>query len=75
MKYTLKPDKKFDELVTLSRKNIGAGQMQEDSGVEELINEEILKNELPNTESITYERIFEHYNQYYKDAIDSFVKS
>ena len=49
--------------------------MQEYSVVLDLINEEILKNELPNTESITYERIFEHYNQYYKDAIDSFVKS
>ena len=75
VKYTLKPDKKFDELVTLSRKKIGPGKMQEYSVVLDLVNEEILKNELPNTESITYERMFAHYNQYYKDAIDSFVKS
>jgi|TARA_B100001778_G_scaffold24284_1_gene17960 hypothetical protein len=75
VKYTLKPDKKFDELVTLSRKKIGPGKMQEYTVVLDLVNEEILKNELPNTEAITYEKMYQHYAQYYKDAIDSFVNA
>jgi hypothetical protein len=49
--------------------------MQEYTVVLDLVNEEILKNELPNTEAITYEKMYQHYAQYYKDAIDSFVNA
>ena len=79
VKYTLKPDKKFDELVTLSRKKIGPGKMQEYTVVLDLVNKEVLKNELPGIplaqrDQVPYERIAQHYRQWYAEAIDKFIK-
>ena len=45
--YHIKKDKKFDEFVTLSKKKIGPGKMQEYTVVLDLVNKEVLKNELP----------------------------
>ena len=47
VKYIVKPDKKFDEFVELSKKKIGPGKMQEYTVVLDLINKEVLKNDLP----------------------------
>ena len=79
MKYTLKPDKKFDELVTLSRKKIGPGKMQEYTVVLDLVNKEVLKNELPGIplaqrDQIPYDRIEQHYRKWYAEAMDQFIK-
>ena len=40
VKYSMKPDKKFDELVTLSKKKIGPTKILEYNVVLDLINEE-----------------------------------
>ena len=61
MKYIIKPDKKFDEFVELSKKRIGPGKMLEYTVVLDLVNKEVLKNELPGIpvaqrDEIPYER-------------------
>ena len=46
VKYIIKPDKKFDEFVELSKKKIGPGKMLEYTVVLDLVNEKVLKNDL-----------------------------
>jgi len=77
--YTIKPDKKFDEFVTLSKKKIGPGKMKEYTVVLDLINKEVLKNDLPGIplaqrDQIPFERIEQHYRQWYAEAMDNFIK-
>jgi len=79
VKYVIKPDKKFDEFVELSKKKIGPGKMREYTVVLDLINKEIIKNELPGIplaqrDQIPYERVEQHYRQWYAEAIDNFIK-
>ena len=79
VKYVIKPDKKFDEFVELSKKKIGTGKMQEYTVVLDLINKQVIKNELPGIpvaqrDEIPYERIEQHYRQWYAEAMDQFVK-
>jgi len=68
VRYVIKPDKKFDEFVELSKKKIGPGKMLEYTVVLDLINKEVLKNELPGIpvaqrDQVPYERIEQHYRQ------------
>ena len=74
MKYTLKPDKKFDELVTLSKKKIGPTKILEYNVVLDLINKKVLRADLPGLEDVDYEKVSQHYRKYYADTIDEFVK-
>ena len=79
VKYIIKPDKKFDEFVELSKKNIGPGKMLEYTVVLDLVNKEVLKNELPGIpvaqrDEIPSERIEQHYRQWYAEAMDQFIK-
>ena len=79
VKYIIKPDKKFDEFVELSKKKIGPGKMLEYTVVLDLVNKEVLKNDLPGIaiaqrDQIPFERLEQHYRQWYAEAIDQFVK-
>jgi len=79
VKYNIKPDKKFDEFVELSKKKLGPGKMREYTVVLDLINKEVLKNELPGIplaqrDQIPYDRIEQHYRKWYGDAMDQFIK-
>jgi hypothetical protein len=79
VKYIIKPDRKFDEFVELSKKKIGPGKIREYTVVLDLINKEVLKNELPGIpveqrDQIPYERIEQHYRQWYAEAMDQFIK-
>ena len=79
VKYHIKPDKKFDEFVELSKKKIGPGKMLEYTVVLDLINKQVLKNELPGIplaqrDQVPYERIEQHYRQWYAEAMDQFIK-
>ena len=47
VKYNIKPDKKFDEFVELSKKKLGTGKMLEYTVILDLVNEKVLKCELP----------------------------
>jgi|TARA_B100001287_G_scaffold263565_1_gene254560 hypothetical protein len=80
VKYVFKEDKKFDEFVELSKKKIGSGKMQEYTVVLDLINEEVLKCELPGIpvdmqDKVPYENVFKHYQKWYADVMAEFVKS
>ena len=80
VKYVFKADKKFDEFVELSKKKIGPGKMAEYTVVLDLINKEVLKNDLPGIplaerDHIPFERILNHYKQWYAEAIESFANS
>ena len=79
VKYIFKADKKFDEFVELSKKKIGTGKMLEYTVVLDLVNEKILKNDLPGIpvaerDSITYSRVLDHYKRWYAEAINTFLQ-
>ncbi len=79
VKYIIKPDKKFDEFIELSKKKIGSGKMLEYTVVLDLVNKKVLKNDLPGIpiaqrDQIPYDRIEQHYRQWYGQAMDEFVK-
>ena len=79
VRYVIKKDKKFDEVVELSKKTIGPGKMLEYTVVLDLVNKEVLKNELPGIplaqrDQVPYERIEQHYRQWYAEAMDQFIK-
>ena len=80
VKYIIKPDKQFDEFVELSKKKIGPGKMLEYTVVLDLVNEEIIKNDLPGIpvaerDSIPYARILDHYKRWYAEPINTFLHS
>ena len=79
VRYIIKADKKFDEFVELSKKKIGPGKMKDYTVVLDLVNKTVIKNELPGIplaqrDQIPYERIEQHYRQWYSEAMDQFVK-
>jgi hypothetical protein len=80
VKYIIKPDKKFDEFVELTKKKVGPGKMTEYTVVLDLVNKEVIKNELPGIplaqrDQVPYERIEQHYRQWYAEAMDQFLNS
>ena len=77
--YTMNAKGGYDELVELSKKKIGPGKMLEYTVVLDLVNKEVLKNELPGIplaqrDQVPYDRIEQHYRQWYGEAIDQFIK-
>ena len=74
VKYTMKPDKIFDELITLSKKKIGPNKILEYNVVLDVINKEIVRVDIPGLDSITYEKLESHYYKHYKEHIDQFIK-
>jgi len=75
VKYTMKPDKKFDELVTLTKKKIGPTRVLDYNIVLDLINEEVVRAHMPGLTEVSYDRLYQHYRQHYADAIDNFIKN
>ena len=74
VKYSMKPDKKFDELVTLSKKKIGPTKLLEYHVVLDLMNKKVLRSDLPGLTDTNYDTLEQHYRKYYADAIDNFLK-
>ncbi|HAF89357.1 MAG TPA: hypothetical protein DCG23_06235 [Deltaproteobacteria bacterium] len=69
----MKPDKKFDELVTLSKKKIGPTKMLDYHIVLDLVNEEVLRADMPGLTDINFEKLIAHYRKHYSEAIDNFI--
>jgi|TARA_B100001093_G_scaffold486456_1_gene521799 hypothetical protein len=76
VRYTMKPDKKFDELIELTKKRIGAGKLANASVVLDLHNKKVLKCSLPNIDqnTVPFDNVYTHYRKFYADAIDQFMK-
>ena len=78
VRYNMKPDGKFDELVELSKKKLGTGKIAGAKVILDLINKEIVKCDLPNIPKdakIPYENVEQHYRKWYADVMDQFVAS
>ena len=76
VKYNIRPDGKFDELVELSKKKLGAGKIAEAKVVLDLLEQKVIKVDLPNVPTdAPYDLVYKHYRQWYTDAIDAFLKN
>ena len=80
VKYNIKSDGKFDEFVELSKKKIGTGKMLEYMVILDMINEKVVKCDLPGIPenmrgNVPYENVYLHYRKWYADVIDEFVAS
>ena len=78
VKYIFKKDKKFDEFVELTKKKVGSGKMLEYTVVLDLVNEKVLKCELPGIplaerDNIPYKSVLDYYKKYYSEAINTFL--
>ena len=74
VKYNIKPDGKFDEFVELSKKKIGTGKIAEAKVVLDLIEQKVIKVDLPNVPTdFPFDALYKHYRQWYADAIDVFL--
>jgi len=74
--YNIKKDGKFDEFVELSKKKVGSGKMTTAKVVLDLVNQEVLKLDLPGAQDmdIPFNHVYQHFRKYYADAIDEFLK-
>ena len=77
VKYSLNMKGTYDELVELSKKNLGSGKLAQSGIVLDLINKEVLKCEVPGAPSqagIPYETVYDHFHKAYGNMLDQFVK-
>jgi hypothetical protein len=80
VKYIFKADKKFDEFVELSKKKIGSGKMREFTVILDLVNEQVLKCDLPGIpvaerDHVPYKNVLDYYKKHYQEAINTFLHS
>ena len=78
VKYNFKPGGKYDELVELSKKKLGAGKIAEAKVVLDLVNKEVIKcdfADMPKNSKTPYEHIYNHYYKWYGNVIDKFFAS
>jgi len=77
VKYSLNKQGKYDELVELSKKKVGPGKIVQAGVVLDLINEEVLKCDVPGVAKehiISYKKIYNYYYNYYSKVIEQFIK-
>ena len=77
IKYSLNMKGTYDELVELSKKNVGSGKLAQSGIVLDLVNKEVLKCEVPGAPSqagIPYENVYEHFHKAYGNMLDLFIK-
>jgi hypothetical protein len=73
--YVEKSDGKFDEYVELSKKNLGSGKIAQSRVILDLINQEVVKVDLPNVpKDFPFDALYQHYRKWYADVMDEFVK-
>ena len=75
--YNLNMKGTYDELVELSKKNVGSGKLAQSGIVLDLMNKEVLKCEVPGAPSqagIPYETVYDHFHKAYGNMLDQFIK-
>ena len=78
VKYSLNKQGKYDELVELSKKRLGAGKIAEAKVILDLENKEVIKCDfvdMPRDSTPPYEHIYNHYYKWYGNVIDQFLAS
>ena len=75
--YTFNKKGGYDELVELSKKKCGPGKVMKSGVVLDLINEEVLKCEVPGqpnlADHISYETLYRHFHKAYREMLDKFI--
>ena len=78
VKYSLNKKGTYDELVELSKKNVGPGKLAQSGVVLDLVDKEVLKCEVPGqpnlVDHISYDTLYKHFYKAYGDALTKFVK-
>ena len=78
VRYSLNAKGGYDELVELSKKKCGPGKILASGVVLDLINEEVLKCEVPGQPNfgnlIPYESLYAHFHKAYGEMLDKFIK-
>ena len=78
VKYSLNMKGTYDELVELSKKNIGSGKLVQSGVVLDLVDKEVLKCQVPGqpnlVDHITYNTIYKHFYKTYGEMLDQFIK-
>ena len=77
VKYSLNKQGTYDELVELSKKNIGPGKITQAGIVLDLIDKEVLKCKVPGQQiaaDIPYDTIYSHFHKAYGNVLDQFIK-
>ena len=78
VKYSLNMKGTYDELVELSKKNIGSGKLAQSGVVIDLVEKEVLKCVVPGqpnlVDHISYDTIFKHFHKTYGNMLDQFIK-
>jgi len=77
VKYSLNKKGQYDELVELSKKKCGPGKILQSGIVLDLINQEVLKCEVPGQQiaaDIPYDTIYQHFHKAYGNVLDQFIK-
>ena len=75
--YKMKPGGAFDEFVELSKKKLGTGKITDSDVVLDLVNEDLVKYDIPGAETHTqptYENVYSHFHKYYGRLLDQFIK-
>tara|TARA_B100001063_G_scaffold172551_1_gene161662 strand:+ start:1493 stop:1765 length:273 start_codon:yes stop_codon:yes gene_type:complete len=78
VKYSLNMKGTYDELVELSKKNIGPGKLVQSGVIIDLVDKEVLKCEVPGqpnlVDHISYDTLYKHFHKTYGSMIDQFMK-
>ena len=77
VKYSFNKQGKYDELVELTRKKVGPGKQAEAGIVLDLVNETVIKCEIPGVRKdqiISNEKVYDYFYNHYKQSIDQFIK-
>ena len=78
VKYSLNMKGTYDELVELSKKNIGPGKLVQSGVIIDLVDKEVLKCEVPGQPNlgdfIPYESLYKHFHKAYGNVLDQFIK-
>ena len=76
--YSLNRKGTYDELVELSKKSLGPGKLVKSGVVLDLVNEEVLKCEVPGqpnlVDHISFDTLYKHFHKAYGNVLDQFIR-
>ena len=67
----------YKRIIELSKKKLGTGKITDSDVVLDLVNEDLVKYDIPGAETHTqptYENVYSHFHKYYGRLLDQFIK-